>query len=299
MLVTGANSGIGKAAALALAKEGAKVVMLCRDPGRGEKALAEVRAQSANESVELEICDLASLESVERFCGRFVETYPRLDVLLNNAGVLCARRKETKDGFELHFGVNHLGAFLLTNRLLPLLKKSAPSRIVVVSSSAHRSGRICFDDINLTRGYNVWRGYSQSKLANVLFTYELARRLRGTGVTANCLDPGIVGTDIMINRATGFGKLLSRIQKLLFMSPEEGARTSVYLASSPEAEGVTGCFFARERRVPSCPRSYDENAALRLWELSERLTGLRPSEEASEIEGPSFEPEAREASART
>lgn len=282
VLVTGANSGLGKAASLALAEQGARVIMLCRDAGRGEKALEEIRRKAANADIELAVCDLASFDSIEAFSERFLKTHSRLDVLINNAGVLKPRREETKDGFERHFGVNHLGHFLLTNRLLPLLLKSAKARIVVVSSSAHRSGRICFDDLNLTRGYNVWRGYSQSKLANVLFTYELARRLSGTGVTVNCLDPGIVGTDIVVNRETGFGVILARLHKLLFMTPEKGAETIVYLALSPEVEDVTGGFFIRKKAVHSCPRSYDEDAALRLWNISERLTGLKPPVPSSE-----------------
>jgi NAD(P)-dependent dehydrogenase (short-subunit alcohol dehydrogenase family) len=278
VLVTGANAGMGKSCSLALAKEGASVVMLCRSPERGQTALEDVRRESGSDNLELAICDLSSLECIERFCKEFTDTHPRLDALINNAGVLKARRLKTKDGFELHFGVNHLGHFLLTNRLLPLIIRSAPSRIVVVSSFAHRAGRIRFDDVNLEKHFTFWRGYPQSKLANVLFTYELAERLSGTGVAVNCLDPGIVGTDIVVNRETGVGTYLSRLQKLLFMPPEKGAETAVYLASSPDAEGVTGKFFKLKKEVPSCRRSYDREAAKRLWDISERMAGLKPEE---------------------
>lgn len=278
VLVTGANSGMGKAASLALAELGFSVVMLCRDPERGKKAVEEIKEKSGNERVELMLCDLASIGSIESSCKLFLETHSRLDVLINNAGVLKIKRHETADGIELHFGVNHLGHFLLTNRLLPLLKSSAPSRIIVVSSCAHKTGRIHFDDINLENNYNVWRGYAQSKFANVLFTYGLADKLKGTGVTVNCLDPGVVATDIIVNRKTGLGSGIVRLQRKFFMSPEKGAETAVYLATSPEVEGVTGKFFYNKKEVRSCSRSYDKKEAEILWDLSERLSGLKPGD---------------------
>jgi NAD(P)-dependent dehydrogenase (short-subunit alcohol dehydrogenase family) len=217
VLVTGANSGIGKAAALELAHLGANVVMLCRDCGRGEKALHDIRSQSGG-SVELMLCDLSSLKSVNSFCDEFLQRYDRLDVLINNAGTLKSVRRETEDGFELTFGVNYLAPFLLTQRLLPLLQSSAPSRIINVSSTAHKWGKIRFCDINTTKCYSALKAYSQSKLAGLLFTYSLAERLCGAGITVNAADPGIVGTDIVINRETGFGTLASKAQKLLFKS---------------------------------------------------------------------------------
>lgn len=273
VLVTGANSGIGKAAAAALARLGANVVMLCRDCGRGEKALIDIRSQSGG-SAELMLCDLSSQSSVNSFCDEFMRRYDRLDVLINNAGTLKPSRRETEDGIEMTFAVNYLAQFLLTQRLLPLLKKSAPSRIINVSSVAHRWGKLRFDDINITKRYSALKGYSQSKLAGVMFTYSLAKMLCGTGVTVNAADPGIVGTDIVVNRETGFGTLLSKCHKLLFKTPAKGAETIVWLASSPNAQGLNGRFFVNKKCVPSCRRSHDEEAAQKLWALSESMTGL-------------------------
>lgn len=273
VLVTGANSGIGKAAAAGLASLGANVVMLCRDCGRGEKALYDIRSQSGG-SVELMLCDLSSLKSVNSFCDEFLQKYDRLDALINNAGALNSVRRQTEDGFEMTLCVNYLAPFLLTQRLLPLLQSSAPSRIINVSSTAHRWGKIRFSDINVTKCYTSLKAYSQSKLAGLLFTYSLAKRLCGTGVSVNAVDPGIVGTDIVINRETGFGTLVSKAQKLLFKSPEKGSETIVWLASSPEAESITGKFFVNNKAKSSCKRSYDADAAKRLWGLSERMTGL-------------------------
>ena len=275
VLVTGANSGIGKAAAIALGRMGANVVMLCRDKGRGEEALHDIKKQCGSHKIELMLCDLSSLKSINSFCDEFLKKYKRLDVLINNAGTLKQVRRETEDGYELSLAVNYLAVFLLTNRLLPLLKASAPSRIVNVSSFGHRWGKIHFNDINITKHYTALKAYSQSKLAEVMFTYSLAESLKGTGVTVNAADPGIVGTDIVVNRETGFGTLASRMQKLLFRSPEKGAETAVWLASSPDVEGVTGKFFVRRRAARSSKCSYDKNAAKRLWQMSEIMTGLK------------------------
>jgi NAD(P)-dependent dehydrogenase (short-subunit alcohol dehydrogenase family) len=274
-VVTGANSGMGKATSIELARIGARVVMLCRSKARGEEALSEVRALSGNNSVELMLCDLGSQKSIEGFCGEFKKKYNRLDVLVNNAGVILPGRHQTADGYELQFGVNHLGHFLLTNRLLDLLIASAPSRIVNVSSGAHKAGRIHFEDVNLKKNYTLFRAYSQSKLANILFTYELAERLKGTGVTANCLHPGAVATSMGINRDTGFGTLITGILKPFFQTSEQGAETAIYLATSSEVEGVTGKYFYRRKPVPSSKRSYDKAHAKKLWDLSEKLTGLK------------------------
>ena len=286
VLVTGANSGMGKAACIALAQLGAHIVMLCRNRERGEEALGEVCEQSGGHA-ELMICDLASLKSIEAFCGEFSSRYQKLDVLINNAGVLNLMprknrlkgygrswRRETEDGFEMQFGVNHLGHFLLTNRLLPLLKTSAPSRIIIVSSCMYKRGRIHFDDINLEKHYTPMRAYAQSKLANVLFAFELAEKLSGTGVTVNCVDPGIVATNIIVNRETGFGTFASHLQELIFMPPEKGAQTAVYLASSPEVEGASGGLFLHGKAIASCPRTHDKETAKSLWDISARLTGL-------------------------
>jgi NAD(P)-dependent dehydrogenase (short-subunit alcohol dehydrogenase family) len=273
-IVTGANSGMGKAISTALAKTGANVVMLCRSKTRGEEALKEVKALSGSNSVELMLCDLGAIKSIEDFCRDFKKKYKRLDVLVNNAGVILPGRHETADGYELQFGVNHLGHFLLTNRLLELLKASAPSRIVNVASGAHKIGKIHFEDVNLKSNYTLWRAYAQSKLANILFTYELAERLKGTGVTANCLHPGAVATNMGINRETGFGTLITSLLKPIFQTPEQGADTTIYLAISKEVEGVTGKYFYRKRPITSSKASYDKAIAKKLWDLSEQMTGI-------------------------
>ncbi|MCX7922982.1 MAG: SDR family oxidoreductase [Clostridia bacterium] len=274
VLITGANSGMGKAIAAEIARTGAKVIMLCRSKERGEEALNEVKELSGSTTVELMLCDLGYKKEIREFCREFIRRFGRLNVLINNAGVILPGRHTTRDGYELQFGVNHLGHFLLTNLLLDTMIKSSPARIVNVSSGAHKSGKIHFEDINLEKKYNVWRSYSQSKLANVLFTYELARRLEGTGVTANCLHPGAVATNMGINRETGFGTLITRILKPFFQTPAEGASTTIYLATSPEVEGVTGKYYYMKKQIPSSKSSYDVELARKLWDLSVKLTGL-------------------------
>jgi NAD(P)-dependent dehydrogenase (short-subunit alcohol dehydrogenase family) len=273
-LVTGANAGIGKATALGLARMRATVVMICRDRDRGEAAQREIRQRSRNDRVELMICDLASQKSIEQFANEFKQHYDRLDVLVNNAGVLMRERSLNEDGIESTFAINHLGYFLLTNLLLDVLKRGgAKARIVNVASSAHKYGKIDISGWVIGRDYSAFSAYANSKLANVLFTYELARRLEGTGVTANCLHPGAVGTNLF----RGLPRLLQALIALVTMGPERGARTSIYLASSLEAEGVSGRYFARRREEKSSESSYDRNAARQLWEVSEELTGLRVS----------------------
>jgi NAD(P)-dependent dehydrogenase (short-subunit alcohol dehydrogenase family) len=278
VLVTGANSGLGKAACIAFARLGWHVIMLCRDKKRGEESLGEVRVQSGNRRVELMLCDLSSIKSIESFAEEFLRKYVRLDVLVNNAGTLKSCRCETQDGIELQFGVNHLGAFILTHRLLPLLTRSAPSRVINVSSVAHRWGHIHFNDINITKRYTALSGYAQSKLAALLCMYERAQRLSGTGVTINALDPGIVGTDIVRNRETGRGALLSKLHKLFFKTPEKAAEMIVKLAASPEYAGVSGKYFARGKAVRSSKRSYDKQAAKAVWKLTEQMAGLCPAD---------------------
>jgi NAD(P)-dependent dehydrogenase (short-subunit alcohol dehydrogenase family) len=273
-LVTGASNGIGKETAAGLAARGARVAMVARDRSRGEAALAEVRQRSGSDSVELILADLASLDEVRGLARDFRAGHDRLHVLVNNAGAFNAQRSETRDGFETTIGVNHLAHFLLTAELLGLLKASAPSRIINVSSAAHVGARIDFDDLQSKRRYGGMRVYGQSKLANVLFTYELARRLEGSGVTANCLHPGVV--------TTGFGRNNDGLAGLAFeafhlfarpflLTPERGAETSIYLASSLEVEGVSGKYFVKKQAVPSSPASYDEATARRLWDVSEQL----------------------------
>lgn len=269
-VVTGANAGIGKETSIGLAKLGATVVMVCRDAGRAEKALREIKHQSGSDRVELMICDLASQKSIRRFADDFKQQHDRLDVLVNNAGVFLRQRSLTEDGIESTFAINHIGYFLVTNLLLDLMKKSA-ARIVNVASAAHRYGKLDVNAWVIAREYSAFGAYANSKLANVLFTYELARRLEVTEVTANCLHPGAVASNLF----RGLPGILEAIIKLVTISPERGARTSIYLASSPEVEGITGKYFARRRPEKSSEASYDLEAARRLWEVSEELTGIK------------------------
>jgi NAD(P)-dependent dehydrogenase (short-subunit alcohol dehydrogenase family) len=269
-VVTGANAGIGMETARGLALMGAIVVMVCRDRERGEAAQSEIKQSTGNDAVELMVCDLASQASIRQFAADFKQRHDRLDVLVNNAGVLLRERSLNEDGIESTFAVNHLGYFLVTNLLLDVLKKSAPSRIENVSSTAHKYGKIDIGGWVAGRDYSTFGSYSNSKLANVLFTYELARSLQGTGVTANCLHPGGVGTNLF----RGLPGILQSVIKLVTIGPERGARTSIYLASSPEVEGVTGKYFARRRQQKSSEASHNEDAARQLWEVSEELTGL-------------------------
>jgi retinol dehydrogenase 14 len=269
-IVTGANSGIGKETARGLATLGATVVMVCRDPERGRRALSEIKETSRNDKVELLTCDLASQKSIRQFANDFKKTHARLDCLINNAGVFNRYRSLTEDGLEATFAVNHLAYFLLTNLLLDLIKRSAPARIINVSSATHKYGAINFDDLQNELNYRAFAAYSNSKLANVLFTYELARRLEGSRVTANCLHPGGVATNIF----NTLPKPVEAAIKLVTISPERGARTSVYLASSPEVEGVTGKYFVKKSATKSSNASYNEGTARRLWAASAKLTGL-------------------------
>ncbi len=273
-LVTGANSGTGKWTAIALAEKGARVVMLCRNQQRGEDALTEVKKLSHSEEVELMLCDLGSLESIRSFSKAFHEKYDKLDVLVNNAGVTLPKRQETTDGFELQFGVNHLGHFLLTNLLLDLILKSSSARIVVVSSGAHKVGKIHFNDLQLNKSFNIIKAYSQSKLANLLFAYELSRKLKDKKVTVNALHPGAVATSMGINRETGFGNLITKILKPFFQTSKEGARTAVYLATSKDMEGVTGKYFYNRKAIDSSKDSYNKNLQSKLWKVSEALVGI-------------------------
>lgn len=271
-LVTGANAGIGKVTALELAKMGATVVMVCRDRQKGETALAEIQQTSQNPNVTLMLADLSSQADIRRLAAEYKTNYSQLHVLVNNAGGVFTKRQVSADGVELTFALNHLGYFLLTNLLLDVLKASVPSRVVVVSSDAHRGGRINFDDLQAARSYQGLEVYSQSKLANVLFAYELARRLTGTGITVNALHPGFVASNFGKNNGRFFKLIFDYIVPFFAISAEKGAETSVYLASSPEVEGIIGKYFVKKRPVSSSPASYDETAARRLWEVSQQLT---------------------------
>lgn len=276
MMVTGANSGIGKATALLLAEKNVKVVMVCRNRQRGETAQKEIIKKSGNPNVELYICDFSELNSIQRFVDLFHTNYERLDVLINNAAVIPQDRQETKDGYEMQFGVNHLAPFLLTNLLLEKLKKSTIARIVTVASVGHKFGKIHFDDLQFTqKPYNKLVVYTQSKLANILFTYELARRLQKTHVTVNCLDPGHVKSDIGVYKDGGLAQFVFRtLLRPIHKTPEEGADTSVYLATSPEVEGITGKYFANRKVKKTSSISYDRDIATRLWDISAKMVGI-------------------------
>jgi NAD(P)-dependent dehydrogenase (short-subunit alcohol dehydrogenase family) len=272
-MVTGASSGIGKETAVKLAELGAAVVIVCRNGDRGAKAMGDVKKRSGSNAVELLLADFASLSSVRALSKEFAEKHSSLNALVNNAGVARLRRSVTADGFETTFQVNYLSEFLLTNLLLDLMKRSAPSRVINVSSVAHYNGHMNFDALQMQRGYGVMKAYSQSKLAQVLFTYELSRRLEGTGVTANCLHPGAVATNIWGN-ALGPLSFLGKITRLFLISPKEGAETPVYLASSPEVEGVTGKYFERKHEKESSADSRDLALAKKLWDASLKMVGL-------------------------
>lgn len=272
-MVTGANSGIGKATALGLASLGATVVMVCRSQERGEAALAEIKQKSSNQRIFLLLADLASQAAIRKLAKDFNKQFSALHVLINNAGIIPRKRQVTVDGFETQFAVNHLAPFLLTNLLLDTLKRSAPARIVTVTSDMHRGASISFDDLQSVGSYRPVRVYSETKLANVLFTYELARKLKGTKVTANCLHPGMVATKLLAD-GIGIPRPLTSTTKLIGSSPEKGAKTSIYLAASPEVEGVNGKYFVKEKPVESSQISYDQSLAGRLWKQSAELTGL-------------------------
>jgi len=273
VMVTGANSGIGKAASLALAKMGATLVMVARNPERGEAARSEIVTKSGNNSIELLLADLSSLESVRQLVAEFRKKYSKLHILINNAGLFNQRRRVTADGYENTFATNYLAPFLLTNLQLDLLKASAPSRIINVSSVGHYNGHINFDDLNLENDYGGWKAYGQSKLALVLFTHELAKKLQGTGVTVNAVHPGTVATNIW-SRPLGPVGFIMTVPKLFMTSPEQGAETIVYLASSPDAKGLNGEYFEKLKVKKSSDESYNEEIAQRLWDVSAKLTHL-------------------------
>ena len=272
-LITGATSGIGRATALALAGMGARLVLVARDRTRGEDTCAEIRRQTANQQVELMLADLASQQSIRALAAAYVASDRPLHVLINNAGIVNLSRTVTVDGIESVFAVNHLAYFLLTQLLLDRITHSAPARIVNVASDAHRFGGLNFDDLQGVQRYRTMRIYGQSKLANILFTYELARRLDGTGVTVNCLHPGAVGTGLGKNNGA-WAKVLIGMLRPFFRTPEQGAATSIYLASSPAVDGVTGKYFSNCKATRSAKVSYDAALARRLWDVSAEMTGL-------------------------
>jgi NAD(P)-dependent dehydrogenase (short-subunit alcohol dehydrogenase family) len=275
VLVTGGTGGIGLATAAGLAGLGARVGIVGRDQQRADAAAERLR-RAAGE-VDVFTADVASQRQVRRLAEQVLAAYPRLDVLVNNVGGYWATRRETEDGLERTFAVNHLAPFLLTNLLLDRLRSSAPARVVTVSSGAQSMGRIDFDDLMGDRSYNGQRAYNQSKLANVMFTFELARRLEGTGVTATVLHPGVVRTSFGQEDSGRWMRLMLPVARPFMKSPEEGAATSIHLASSPIVEGVTGQYFASSRPREASRASYDTGAAARLWEVSAELVGIESS----------------------
>lgn len=275
-LITGANSGIGKETALGLARMGATVVMVCRSKERGEAAMAEIMERSGNTSVDLMIADLSSQAQIRRLAQEFKDRYQRLDVLINNAGIGLAERAKSPDGIEMFFAVNHIAPFLLTHLLLDVLKASAPSRIVNVSSFMHAWVKgLNLNELPGREKFFGIQAYTHSKLALLMFSYELARRLAGTGVTVNAFDPGFVKTNVA-HQVTGVLKIVRWVifNLLWAIPPEEGARTSIYLTNSPEVEGVTGQYFSKQKPKRSSKASYDRGAWQRLWEISEELIAL-------------------------
>jgi len=272
-LITGATSGIGLVTAQALAQQGAQVVLVGRDATRGADSVAQIKGATGNDAVDLLLADLSSQAGVADLAQAFQQRYERLDVLVNNAGAIFTERQVSVDGYEMTWALNHLGYFWLTHLLLDMLKDSAPSRIVNVASSAHRRGRIRFDDLQGEHTYGGWRAYCQSKLANIMFTYELARRLDATQVTANVLHPGLVATRFGHNN-TGLKAQFIRAAQVFAISVEKGAATMIYLATSPEVEGVSGKYFINKRQGRSSPRSYDVDIAKALWQVSASMVGL-------------------------
>lgn len=276
-MVTGATGGIGKITAEELARMGATVIAVGREQGRGEEAVRAIKEASGSGDVHLLVGDFSSQTSIRKLAADFKARWDKLHVLVNNAGMTARYRTLTEDGLETTFAVNHLGYFLLTNLLLDVLKASAPARIVNVSSAAHKQGRLNWDDLQGEKRWSALRAYSDSKLANILFTNELARRLAGTGVTVNSLHPGVIpGTSLAREMPKALMRVLEVASKIFFIgiSPEAGAKTSVYLATSPEVEGVTGKYFVKLAEARATRAATDPEAAARLWKVSEELTGL-------------------------
>eukprot|EP00731_Ephydatia_muelleri_P018554 Em0011g594a len=280
VIITGANAGIGKETATELARRGARVILACRNTEKGEEAALDVRAKSANENVVFRLLDLASFESIWQFASKILEDERRIDILINNSGVMGCPYTKTKDGFEMQFGVNHLGHFLLTHLLLDRLKEAPAARIINVSSVAHSFvNGITFDDLNSEKAYTVHSAYFRSKLANILFTRSLAKRLIGTSVTANSLHPGSVRTELYRHLASGILTqaiyfLSIPIALILFKSPWEGAQTTIFCALDESLEGVSGKYFVDCKVAASSKASLDDDMAERLWEISTRMVGL-------------------------
>jgi NAD(P)-dependent dehydrogenase (short-subunit alcohol dehydrogenase family) len=275
VLVTGATNGIGRACARAFARMGAKLFLVARDLGRAEETRAEIARETSGADVRILRADLSSQADVRRAAAEFLATGESLQILLNNAGVMQLARSETSDGIETTFAVNHLAYFLLTNLLLDRIRSSAPARIVNVASDAHRmGGALDFGDLGSAKRYSAMAVYGRSKLANVLFTRELARRLAGSGVTVNAVHPGVVRTGLGQNNDAPILKLLTNLARPFFRSPEKGAETSIWACTAPELDGVTGRYFSDRREAKPHANALDDAAALRLWDASAKLVGI-------------------------
>jgi len=280
-LITGGTNGIGKSTAQALAQAGATVVIVGRSAEKTRKVVKEIRLATGNDKVDSLLADLSSQQDIRRLASEFKSKYSQLHVLLNNAGGAFVNRQLSADGIEMTFALNHLAYFLLTNLLLGTIMASAPARIINVSSSEHTDGKIDFNNLQGERTYSIFRSYANSKLANNLFTVELARRLEGTGVTANALHPGLVNTGIWKNNPSLFLKILGAIIPLIGRSPEKGAETSIYLASSAEVEGITGKYFVDCKVTQPAPQATDGAIAKKLWDVSAEMVQLGAGEAAS------------------
>ncbi|HEX5132731.1 MAG TPA: SDR family oxidoreductase [Candidatus Krumholzibacteria bacterium] len=274
VIVTGASSGIGKASASGIAALGAHVVLVSRTESRGRRALDDIARAVPAASLDLLVADLSTIDAITALAHEFKRKYSRLDVLFNNAGLITNRRRVTPDGLELQFMVNYLAYYLLTGMLLDTLHASRPARIINMTSSSHSSGVINFDDLQLERHYRGWQAYANTKLMSMVYTYELARRLEGSGITANCLHPGVIRTGLMRNFSSVLHVAWTALGRF-FKQPDDGAATPVYLASSPEVEGVTGTYFRYCRPFGTTEASHDPDVQRRLWEASERLSGYR------------------------
>jgi NAD(P)-dependent dehydrogenase (short-subunit alcohol dehydrogenase family) len=272
-IVTGSNSGIGKETALALAKMDAKVVIAVRSSERGEKAKQEIISESGNKSVDLMICDVSSTESMIRFAREFEAKYDRLDVLINNAGAVFNRREVTAEGFERTFAVDYLGPFILTHELSCMLKSSAPSRVINLSSGLHKSGKMDLNDLQSEKEYDGMKVYASAKLMVIMFTYALARRLQGTGVTVNAVQPGFVATNLGRNSGSLSQSILFKLVRPMQISARKAAEAVVYLATSDEVKSTTGKCFTKMRETATAPISYDQQLQEQLWNKTLELLG--------------------------
>lgn len=270
VLVTGATAGIGKETALGIAKLGAHLVIIGRNEAKTRGVVDELKAASGNQKIDFLLADLSKMADVRKVAAEFIARFGTLNVLVNNAGAMNLTREVTADGFELTFGMNHLSYFLLTNLLVPALEKGAPSRIVSVASDAHLMASIDFDDLQAEKSYSSFGAYGRSKLMNILWTRELAKHLEGKKITANSLHPGFVASNFM-NKPGFFGRLANAFQSLGGMTVQKGALTSIYLATSPEVEGVTGKYFAKRKEKLPSKAAQDDATAKRLWDVSEKL----------------------------